>query len=401
MQTHNHHIQAPIRRIRYVIFLKDVLTLALTCFGGPQVHLVMFLERFVKKRRYLSESELLELQALCQVLPGPTSTQTITALGFKIGGPSLAYLTLLVWSLPAVVFMTAAAIGIQYLEQHHISLSFTRFIEPMAVAFLAFGGFKIGQIVIKNPIDWFIMLATGVSAYIFRSPWVVPIAILIGGCITGMKYKEQEKMIKTPIKIEWKNLVLWFGVLVVAASLGAITQWLPIRLFENFYRNGSLVFGGGQVLNPMLYTEFVEFKAYLTHHEFLSGMALAQVIPGPVFSISSFVGALSMRHDGLNGQLLGSLAATLGIFLPGTFLIFFVYRFWNQLKQYRGVRASLEGINAASVGLTLAATIRMFEPLATDWLVVLPIITTLAILQFTKIPPYLIILGGILLGLIL
>ena len=89
-----------VRKIRYIIFLKDVLIMALTCFGGPQVHLVMFLKHFVEKRRYISESELLELQALCQVLPGPTSTQTITALGFKIGGPSLAYLTLLVWSLP-------------------------------------------------------------------------------------------------------------------------------------------------------------------------------------------------------------------------------------------------------------------------------------------------------------
>jgi len=389
-----------VRQIRYVIFLKDVLILALTCFGGPQVHLVMFLERLVEKRRYISESELLELQALCQVLPGPTSTQTITALGFKIGGPSLAYITLLVWALPAIVVMTSCAIGIVYLEQHHISLSFTRFIEPMAVAFLAFGGFKIGQKVIINRIDWFIMFATGISAYIFQSPWVVPIVIIIGGFTTGLKYKEQKKMTKSPIKIKWANLFLWFGVLVGAAILGAVTQYLPIRLFENFYRNGSLVFGGGQVLNPILYTEFVEFKAYLTHHEYLSGMAISQVIPGPVFSIASFVGALSMRNDGLNGQLLGSFAASLGIFLPGTFLIFFVYQFWNQLKQYRAIRASLEGINAASVGLTLAAAVRMIEPLATNWSVVIPVLATLLLLQFTKTPPYLIILGGILLGLI-
>ena len=389
-----------VRKIRYIIFLKDVLIMALTCFGGPQVHLVMFLKHFVEKRRYISESELLELQALCQVLPGPTSTQTITALGFKIGGPSLAYLTLLVWSLPAVIVMTAAAIGIYYLEANHLSLSFTRFIEPMAVAFLAFGGFKIGQKVIVNYTAWGIMLITGIAAYIFRSPWVVPIVIILSGFITGLNYKEQEKRTKSPLNIRWANLFLWFGVFIGAAVLGAITRSLPIRLFENFYRNGSLVFGGGQVLNPLLYTEFVEFKGYLTQHEFLSGMAIAQVIPGPVFSIASFIGSLSMRSEGLNGQLLGSLAATLGIFLPGTFLIFFVYQFWNQLKQYRGVRASLEGINAASVGLTLAATIRMTETLAMDWGILMTIISTLLLLQFTKIPPYAIILGGIVLGLI-
>ncbi|TAE41419.1 MAG: chromate efflux transporter [Runella slithyformis] len=390
-----------MRKIRYIIFLKDVLILAVTCFGGPQVHLVLFLERFVYKRGYITEEELLELQALCQVLPGPTSTQTITALGFKIGGPGLAYLTLLVWALPAVLIMTAAAIGIFYLEQQQISLRFTRFIEPMAIGFLAFGGFKIGQKVIEKRVDWLILAVSAITAYIFQSPWVTPIVIILGGLTTAFGYKKQPTMVKSTFQIQWANFFLWVGVFVLAAALGAITYSLPVRLFENFYRNGSLVFGGGQVLNPILYTEFVEFKQYLSRQEFLSGMALAQVIPGPVFSIASFIGALSMRTQGLLGQLLGSLSATLGIFLPGTFLIFFVYRFWNELKKYRGVRASLEGINAASVGLTASATVRMFIPTATDGWAIVTVLGTLLLLFYTKIPPYLIILGGILLGLLL
>ena len=96
-----------MKKIRRLIFLKDVLILACTSFGGPQVHLAMFIDVFVKKRNYLTEVELLELQALCSMLPGPTSTQTITALGYKIGGPNLAYITLLVWITPAVAIMTA------------------------------------------------------------------------------------------------------------------------------------------------------------------------------------------------------------------------------------------------------------------------------------------------------
>jgi chromate transporter len=129
-------------------------------------------------------------------------------------------------------------------------------------------------------------------------------------------------------------------------------------------------------------------------------MAMAQVVPGPVFSIASYVGALSMRAQGVFGQLWGSIAATTGIFLPGTFLIFFVYRFWDELKKYRGVRASLEGINAASVGLTVAAFVRMFIPTATDSAAVWAILGTFSLLQFTKIPPYWVILGGILLGIL-
>ena len=376
------------------------MILALTCFGGPQVHLVMFLERFVQKRRYLTEAELLELQALCQILPGPTSTQTITALGFKMGGPNLAYLTVLIWSLPAVLFMTSAALGIYYLQQHQISLSFMRFVEPMAIGFLAYGGFSIGSKVIKSRIHWLILTTSAIVAYLFPSPYMTPIVIALGGLVTAIRYRRLQKMKKAPIRIEWANFILWLSVLILAAVLGKITQSLPIRLFENFYRNGSLVFGGGQVLNPMLYTEFVEFKKYLTQQEFLTGMAMAQVVPGPVFSISSYIGALSMRFEGLGGQLWGSLAATAGIFLPGTFLIFFVYRFWNELKKYRGVRASLEGINAASVGLTVAAVIRMLSTGATGPAAFIIILLTLFLLYFTKIPPYGIVLGGIFLGLL-
>ncbi|GAB2792358.1 chromate transporter [Rhabdobacter roseus] len=389
-----------MRRFRYIIYLKDVLLLACTAFGGPQVHLMLMLERLVQKRRYLTEEELLELQALCQILPGPTSTQTVTALGFKIGGPSLAYLTLLVWSLPALTLMTLAAIGVHYLERKNISLGFTRFVGPMAVAFLIFGAYRIARKVIRNVQGWALMLVSTAIVYLFPSPFVTPIVIVLGGVVASLNFKQHEVMEKQPLRIKWGNFILWGAVLVVAATLGAITKSLPVRLFENFYRNGSLVFGGGQVLIPMLYNEFVVFKHYLTRQEFLSGMALTQLVPGPVFSIATYVGSMSMQQYGVSGQILGAVVATVGIFLPGTFLIFFVYRFWDQLKKYRGVRASLQGVHATSCGLTIAAAIILFQPMATQWQPLLTVVGTLLILYFTRVPSYLIILGGILLGLI-
>ncbi|GAB3512876.1 chromate transporter [Spirosoma knui] len=391
----------PVRRIRYFIFLKDVLILALTTFGGPQVHLAMFFDRLVQKRRYLTEGELMELNALCQVLPGPTSTQTITAVGYKIGGPNLAYITLLIWVLPGVSIMTAAAMGIYYLEQQHLSLQFARFIQPMAVGFLIVAGYRIGQKVIKNQISLALAITAALVAYVFRSPVMTPIVIAVGGLTTALTYAKQERMEKKPLQIQWANFLLWLGVLILAAGLGAITQLLPVRLFENFYRNGSLVFGGGQVLTPMLYNEFVAFKHYLNREEFLSGLGLVQALPGPVFAFASYIGALSMRDAGLSGQFWGSFVSTAGIFLPGTFLIFFVYRFWEQLKRYRVVRASLDGINAASTGLTAAAAIALFEPMAPHWPSVVVVLVTVVVLLYTKIPPYLLILGGLLAGVFL
>ncbi|GAB3331966.1 chromate transporter [Larkinella ripae] len=389
---------APVRRIRYFIFLKDVLILACTSFGGPQVHLAMMLDRFVTKRRYLSEADLMELNALCQVLPGPTSTQTITALGFKVGGPNLAYLTVIVWAFPSVLIMTLAGIGIYYVQQNAISLNFTRFIQPMAVGFLIVAGYRIARKVVHNQMGVALATVSALVAYSFPSPYITPAVLVAGGFATAFFYKKQEMMDKAPFNIQWANFFLWIGVLIVAAALGAVTKWLPLRLFENFYRNGSLVFGGGQVLTPMLYNEFVEFKHYLSRQEFLSGLAIVQVTPGPNFSFASYIGLLSMRNDGLSGQLLGGLAATAGIFLPGTFLIFFVYRFWNQLKRYRAVRASLEGINAASTGLTASAAISFFQPMAENWLSVVVVVMTILLLEFSKIPPYLLIIAGLFLG---
>lgn len=388
---------AKTRQIRYIIFLKDVLILALTCFGGPQVHLTMFLDRLVKKHNYITEAEILELQALCQVLPGPTSTQTITAIGFRLGGASLAYLTLLVWILPGTLLMTLAALGVTYVEKDQLT-NLTRFIKPMGVAFIIFAAFSIGIKVIKTKTSVVLLFLAAIAAFVFPSPYITPIWILLGGLATSFKFDQHEKMEKQPIKIDWGNFILWLGVFMFSVVLGKITNNLPVRLFENFYRNGSLAFGGGHILKPLLYNEFVEFKHYLSADEFLSGVALVEVAPGPVFSISAFVGALSMREWGTSGEILGSVVSSIGIFLPGTFLIFFVIRFWNELKKYRGIRASLEGINAASTGLTAAAALSLYQPMAFDLVSDLTIILTLILLQTRLVPTYILIFIGLFLG---
>ncbi|MFY7918882.1 MAG: chromate transporter, partial [Chryseotalea sp.] len=132
-----------VKQVRYFIFLKDVLMLSLTTFGGPQAHLGYFHKTLVDKRKYLTDAELMELNSLCQILPGPSSTQTLTAVGFKVGGPNLAYLTLLVWILPSVLFMTALAVVLNFYQDKHFTLNFTRFIQPMAVGFVSYAAYTI------------------------------------------------------------------------------------------------------------------------------------------------------------------------------------------------------------------------------------------------------------------
>ena len=384
-----------------------MLLLALTAFGGPQAHISMMFRLMVDKRRYLTEKDLIELNALCQILPGPTSTQTITAIGFRIGGPNLAYLTLLIWLLPAAIIMTAAALIVTYLQTQEVSLEFTRFIKPMAVGFVAYAAWKISSKVVETKVGIVLLVISAILAYFFHSPWVFPALLLSGGAVTAIRYKEQPYEQDKRLRIQWSNFILYATVLIVAAILGNYTRWLPLLLFENFYRNGSLVFGGGQVLIPLMYTEFVDFKHYLSPEEFLSGFALMQALPGPVFAFCSYIGTLSMRDYGVAGQLLGALMSTVGIFLPGTFLIFFIVRFWEDLKKYRVIKASLEGINAVSSGMVTAAAVLLYHSLQPSLITsplsqTLPnlsiIVATFCILLFTKVPPPLLILTGLLLG---
>lgn len=414
-----------VTRVRYYIFLRDVLLLALTTFGGPQAHLAHFHKILVTKRGYLTEAELMELTSLCQILPGPASTQTLVSVGFRIGGPNLAYLTLLVWILPSVILMTTAAIVMTSIQEKNWSTDFTRYIQPMAVGFVSYGAYVISLKTVSTKTGIALMILAAVISYYIQTPYIYPIIIIGAGLVTSMKFRSHPRETKERLKVNWANLLLWGGVLVFAAAVGGVTKALPVKLFENFYRNGSLVFGGGQVLAPLLYTEFVELreedenkvtalrsrlkqkyspKPYhtpISHDEFLSGYAIAQALPGPVFSFSAYIGALSARNYGIGGEIMGAAMSAIGIFLPGTFMIFFVIRFWDSLKKYRPVRASLEGITAAAAGLVAASAIILFQPLENTFLNFGVTIATFCLLVFTKLPSPLIILGGLILGFVL
>lgn len=389
-----------VRKVRYYLYLKDVLLLSLTAFGGPQVFLAMVLDTMVTRRGYIKEQELWELNALCQILPGPTSTQTISAIGYRVGGPNLAYLSLFVWILPATLLMIVAAFLIDFLQENTPgALSFAKFIQPMAIGFIIFAAQKTIFKMVKTTEASVLMMFSTFISFFYNSPFIFPLLLLVGGVTTSLKYRNEPKEEgDKKLVIIWANFYLWGGILVFAAILGALTKNQAVLLFENFYRNGSLIFGGGQVLVPYLFTEFVEFKKFLTSQEFLTGYALSQGIPGPTFSISAYVGALSMRDQGVLGLLTGGFIASAGIFLPGTFLIFFVIKFWDKLKKFRPVRAALEGINAVSCGMLIAAAYLLFEPLDPDFFNIAAILGTYLLLNFTKLSSPLIIALGVLAG---
>lgn len=386
-------------KYRHLFFLRDVLWLAFFSIGGPNVNLGYFINLLVEKRKYVSEIEFLELNALCQMLPGPTATQVIVAVGYKMGKASLAYLTLLVWCLPAVVCMIIAA----YFIAHLPNLNFAEFVLPLAIALVLRSCYKLALKSISTKTSLAIMIVTCLIAFFFKNSYIYPLLIIGGGLVASIKWKKHEMVEKkqlSGLKVPWANFILFIGVYVVALSLGGITGWLPLKLFQNFYRIGAVVFGGGNVLVPMFFTEFVEMKSYLTRQEFLSGYAFSQMVPGPVFSLASFLGALALRDWGLMGFVLGGFIAAAGIFLPGTFLIFFLVRIWENLKNYPFIRAAMEGVVAVSTGLLLATGITLFQLLQVSLLNYGILLASLLLLIFTKVNPAVWVLLALLAGLI-
>lgn len=396
---------------RQLLFIKNVLFFTFTAFGGAQAHIALLLRYFVKKNQFITEEDLLELNALAQVLPGPASTQTIVGIGYKVGGLKLAIITFLIWILPSAAIMTMAAISYALLDQKQKFVEILEFIHPIALGIVAYGAFNLGRKILKT--EFLVLLALGavVATLVLRNAYVFPLAILIGGMISsaiGTTTEESEIRVRLFSNINPRKLTYFIGLLLLMAMLGAIINRtspfsLPIRLFENFYRNGIFVFGGGQVLVPLMFTEFVEMKHYLLQSDFISGFAFQQILPGPTFSFTSYLGALSMKQGGydVGGQILGGLLAVFGINLPGLILVLFIVPFWNDLKKITRIKKSLSGINAVSVGFIIAAFILLAKPIGFNWLPITLIITTFLTLNFTKISPPFIILAGVLLGFLL
>ncbi|MBK7561440.1 MAG: chromate transporter [Chitinophagaceae bacterium] len=408
--------------LRHIPFLKAVFLHSITAFGGPQAHIGMMMKTFVHKRPYVTEEELMEYNAFCQLLPGASSTQTLTLIGYKRGGVPLAVLTLLIWIFPASILMGALSFLLHYIDQRQMGTDIFKFIPSMAAGFLAFAAFSTFPLAIKNPITWIIMfISVGTTYFLFGQPWVIPTLIIAGGVITNVSRKRIPQLEQKPRKIRWWNFWL-FGIIFIAA--GIVSEMArkdgwpnrkPINLFENTYRMGSLVFGGGQVLMPMMYEQWsVRPEAIkernpdavqIDEKDIYTAMGIVRAVPGPVFSIASFAGGMALKDMGTEMQIIGCLIGMIAIFLPSALLVLFFFPIWNNLKKYAAVYRSLEGINAVVVGIMIASTFYImkdisfseFKPLSSS-ISVLAMFGTFLLLNFTRIAAPIIVLGCLALG---
>jgi chromate transporter len=385
------------------------------------------MKTFADRRRDVTREELMEYSSFCQLLPGASSTQTIALIGYKRGGLPLALLTLLIWITPAATIMGFFSFFIIHTPASQKSISLFRFVPEMAIGFLIYAAIRTFRVAVTNTITQIIMLMTMVVSFLlFRMPWVYPVLIVLGGIVTNFSNKripEKEKF--KPRDIKWRNIWLFLLLFALAGYLSETARkqdWhnRPVfNLFENFYRFGSLVFGGGDVLIPMMVDQYVarpnsprfsESKANIIRIEkdqLLTGAGIVRAIPGPVFSIATFTGGLALHRMGKGYHLLGCLLGTIAIFLPSALLVFFFFPIWQHLRKYVVIYRALEGINAVVVGFLWAASLYLLKNLNIDFLStggltdLFVIASTCCLLQFTRIPPPFIVLVVLISGLLL
>lgn len=410
--------------IRHIPFLKAVFLYSITAFGGPQGHLGMMFKTFVHKRRDVTEEELIEYNSFCQMLPGASSTQTLTLIGFKRGGVVLASLTLLLWLLPACILMGAFSFLLTIYPAKDINNGMLVYIEPMAIGFLLFAAVKSFGISIKNLITQIIMLVSMLfSFFLFKVPWIFPLLIVLGGIITNLSDKRipENEVIKSR-QIRWTNIWLFVLVFVVAGVLSETArkqEWehrKVYNVFENFYRFGSIVFGGSDVLLPLMLDQYVArpntAKALeknpnaikIEKSDLLTGYGIVRAIPGPVFSVATFTGGMAMKDEGKMMQFIGCIIGTIAIFLPSALLVLFFFPVWQYLKKFVIVYRSLEGINAVVVGVMWAAALYLVNGMTLKnidnkmMVGYAVIIGTFILLKYTKLPAPFIVLLCLILG---
>jgi chromate transporter len=370
-------------KVKWSSFLKDVFVCSLGAYGGPEAHYGVFTDQMVIKKDYLKEEELVELIALCSILPGPTSTQTIVSIGYKMGGPLLAFLTMLVWALPVLIVMTLLSFMYVFLEGRNISQSGLRYIGPMAVGFIIVAAFNIGRKVAKDGLTILLLLFGAITTYFIRDPWVFPAVLLVGGIASVVTSKDKELWNRVKLDPPWTYFIAFSVFAVGSIAVTAISDNRLFHLFESFYRYGYLVFGGGQVVVPVMHSELVVVNQYMSNQEFLTGYGLVQGLPGPMFSFSAYAGGMAARGGTVITQVLGAVAGGIGIFLPGLLLIYFIYPIWENLKKIKGIKVSLKGINAVAGGLiTIAAVILMQRSGFSLENIIVTLLTT--VLLFTK-----------------
>jgi len=385
--------QSPKSRWAALEVLGVALRLGLTSFGGPIAHLGYFREEYVVQRRWLDETSYADVVALCQFLPGPASSQVGIAIGYIRAGMAGGLAAWIGFTLPSALALVMFAYGVE--EFDVIDAGWLHGLKLVAVAVVAQAVWGMGRSLALDRDRATIVIVAAVAALAWQSAIMQVSIILVSGFV-GWKILKVDAVQSSKDSLstfipKWMGIVALVVFFVILAGLPLARQLessQTLAIFDSFFRSGSLVFGGGHVVLPLLQSEVVG-PGWMTNAEFVAGYGATQAVPGPLFTFSAYLGAVI--SPGPQGIVGGGLALV-AIFLPSFLLITGVLPFWDLLRRRDVFRRALNGVNAAVVGLLLAA---LYNPVWTssvetpeDFALA---ISALGLLMFWKTPPWMVV----------
>ena len=366
--------------------------LGLTSFGGPVAHLGYFREEYVVRRRWLDEATYADLVALCQFLPGPASSQVGIAIGITRGGLLGGLAAWLGFTLPSAIALVLFAYGLRGLGA--ADAGWLHGLKVAAVAVVALAVWGMARSLASDRARATIAIVSAFCALLWPTG-VGQVAIIAAAALVGLWLLPTSAAPPTAVRLVPVSrtlggaaLVVFFGLLIALPIARQITGSQALALFDSFFRVGSLVFGGGHVVLPLLQAEVVP-PGWVTSEAFVAGYGAAQAVPGPLFTFAAYLGAVMGPPP---TGLVGAAIALVAIFLPSFFMIVGALPFWDTLRGRSSFQSALRGINAAVVGLLLAA---LYQPVWTSAIHgpadVGLALAALGLLAFWKAPAWLVV----------
>ena len=365
--------------------------LGLTSFGGPTAHLGYFHEEYVRRRKWMDEKSYADLVALAQFLPGPASSQVGIGIGVMRAGVLGGIVSFLGFTLPSVIALILFALLLTGFDIGNAG--WIHGLKIVAVAVVAHAILSMAKNLTpdlrRKAIALFALIGTLVWQTAFTQVGVILIAALFGFLLYKQHEKDEEVSTRFPItkRVSAICLLLFFGLLLFLPIIREMTGSYWVAMFDSFYRSGSLVFGGGHVVLPLLEQEFVP-TGWLSEESFLAGYGATQAVPGPLFTFAAYLGAVMKGWQ-------GGLIATIAVFLPAFLLILGALPFWDSLRNNPNIKGAIMGVNAAVVGILISA---LYNPIWTSSILT-PIDFALASILFSmlvywKLPPWIVVLTG-------
>ena len=373
--------------------------LGLTSFGGPIAHLGYFHSEYIRRRKWIDEESYADLVALCQFLPGPASSQVGIGIGVMRAGVLGGIVSFIGFTLPSVIVLITFALLLQNVG--FTDASWIQGLKVVAVVVVAQAILGMAQKLTPDIKRKTLALLALVITLLWQTAYTQVGVIIIAGFIGYVLFKKnivdtKQDDVHFPISRRFGilSLSVFIGLLFILPFLREITSSEWIAMFDSFFRSGSLVFGGGHVVLPLLEREFVP-GGWLTSEQFLAGYGATQAVPGPLFTFGAYIGAIAKGWK-------GGLFATVAIFLPSFLLIFGALPFWQSIRKNQNMKAAFMGVNAAVVGILIAA---LYQPIwinsifsAIDFAFAAILFSMLTI---WKLPPWVVVLTGAIGGLLI